>query len=379
VNFTQNESQRELADLSRCILTDRLTPERLAGAEAGGDRFDSALWASLAGAGILAAGLPESVGGAGLGLLEQCSVLTELGRAVAPVPYLASIVLGASALAAFGTPDQQRRWAAPAGRGELILTAALPEEDGDDPRVPSASAERVKGDGEAGGGWLLSGVKTAVFAAPLAALLLVPAATADGAAVFLVVPGDAGVTVERQQVTGGGSVGRVTLRGARLGDDRMLGGPAAGRDITEWLVARGTVGLCALQLGVVERALELTAAYARDRVQFGRPIGSFQAVTQRLADAYIDVEAVRLTMWQAAWRLAAGLPCGTEVATAKFWAADAGHRVAHTAVHVHGGVGIDMDYPLHRYFTAAKRAEFALGGATSQLRRIGAALAREPA
>ena len=370
MNFTPNESQRELAALSRRILTDRLTPERLAGAEAGGDRFDPALWASLAGAGILAAALPESVGGVGLGLLEQCSVLTELGRAVAPVPYLASIVLGASALAAFGTPDQQRRWAAPAGRGELILTAALPEEDGDDPRVPSASADRVAG------GWLLSGVKTAVFAAPLAALLLVPAATAGGTGVFLVTPGDEGVTVERQQIPGG-SAGRVTLRGTRLGDDRVLASPAAGRDITGWLVARGTVGLCALQLGVVERALELTSAYARDRVQFGRPIGSFQAVTQRLADAYLDVEAVRLTMWQAAWRLAAGLPGGTEVATAKFWAADAGHRVAHTAVHVHGGVGIDMDYPLHRYFTAAKRAEFALGGATTQLRRIGAALASD--
>jgi acyl-CoA dehydrogenase len=296
---------------------------------------------------------------------------------VAPVPYLASIVLGASALAAFGTPDQRRRWAAPAGRGELILTAALPEEDGDDPRAPSTRAERVKGDGKAGGGWLLSGVKTAVPAAPMAALLLVPAATADGATVFLVTPGDEGVTVERQLVTGGDSAGRVTLAGVRLRDDRVLGRPAPGRDAVEWLVARGTVGLCALQLGVVERTLELTSAYARDRVQFGRPIGSFQAVTQRLADAYIDVEAVRLTMWQAAWRLVAGLPGGAEVATAKFWAADAGHRVAHTAVHVHGGVGIDMDYPLHRYFAAATRAEFALGGATSQLRRIGAALARD--
>jgi len=373
VNFTQNESQRELAGLSRRILTDRLTPERLAETEAGSDRFDPVLWASLADAGVLAAGLPESVGGAGLGLLEQCSVLTELGRAVAPVPYLASIALGASALAAFGTPDQQRWWAAPAGRGELILTAALAEEDGDDPRIPSARAERVKG------GWLLSGVKTAVPAAPLAALLLVPAATAGGVAVFLVAPDDDGVTVQRQLVTGGDSTGRVTFAGVRLRDARVLGGPAPGRDIAGWLVARGTVGLCALQLGVVERALELTSAYARDRVQFGRPIGSFQAVTQRLADAYIDVEAVRLTMWQAAWRLAAGLPAATEVATAKFWAADAGHRVAHTAVHVHGGVGIDLDYPLHRYFTAAKRAEFALGGATSQLRRIGAALAREPA
>jgi len=373
MDFTQNEGERDLAALSRSILAGRLTPERLRAAEA--DGFDPALWADLASAGVLAAALPEPLGGAGLGLLAQCAVLTEIGRAVAPVPYLASIVLGAGALARFGTPDQQGRWAAPAGRGELILTAALAEEDGDDPRVPSASAEPVKGDGEVGGEWLLSGVKTTVFAAPLAALILVPAATPLGVTVFLVAPGDEGVTVERQQVTGGGSAGRVTLAGVRLPAGRVLGSPASGLEIADWLVARGTVGLCALQLGVVERALELTSEYAKNRVQFGKPIGSFQAVAQRLADAYIDVEAVRLTMWQAAWRLSAGLPCDTEIATAKFWAADAGHRVAHTAVHVHGGVGIDLDYPLHRYFTAAKRCEFALGGATAQLRHIGAALA----
>ena len=373
MDFTQNEGERDLAALSRSILAGRLTPERLRAAEA--DGFDPALWADLASAGVLAAALPEPLGGAGLGLLAQCAVLTEIGRAVAPVPYLASIVLGAGALARFGTPDQQGRWAAPAGRGELILTAALAEEDGDDPRVPSASAEPVKGDGEVGGEWMLSGAKTTVFAAPLAALILVPAATPLGVTVFLVAPGDEGVTVERQQVTGGGSAGRVTLAGVRLPAGRVLGSPASGLEIADWLVARGTVGLCALQLGVVERALELTSEYAKNRVQFGKPIGSFQAVAQRLADAYIDVEAVRLTMWQAAWRLANGLPCGTEIATAKFWAADAGHRVAHTAVHVHGGVGIDMDYPLHRYFTAAKRCEFALGGATAQLRHIGAVLA----
>jgi len=374
MDFTLNEAERELADLTRKILNGRLTPERMRAVEAG-DGFDRALWADLAAAGILSAALPEALDGAGLGLLAQCCVLTELGRAVAPVPYLASIVLGAGALARFGTPQQQERWAAPAGRGEIILTAALAEEDGDDPRVPSASAEPVKGDGEVGGEWLLSGAKTTVFAAPLAALMLVPAATPLGVTVFLVAPGDEGVTVERQQVTGGGSAGRVTLAGVRLPAGRVLGSPASGLEIADWLVARGTVGLCALQLGVVERALELTSEYAKNRVQFGKPIGSFQAVAQRLADAYIDVEAVRLTMWQAAWRLSAGLPCDTEIATAKFWAADAGHRVAHTAVHVHGGVGIDLDYPLHRYFTAAKRCEFALGGATAQLRHIGAALA----
>jgi alkylation response protein AidB-like acyl-CoA dehydrogenase len=130
-----------------------------------------------------------------------------------------------------------------------------------------------------------------------------------------------------------------------------------------------------MQLGIAERALELTSQYAQKRVQFERPIGSFQAVAQRLADAFIDVEAIRLTMWQAAWRLSADLPCDPEIATAKFWAADAGHRVAHTAVHIHGGVGLDTSYPVHRYFVAAKRAEFELGGATAQLRRLGTVLA----
>jgi alkylation response protein AidB-like acyl-CoA dehydrogenase len=193
--------------------------------------------------------------------------------------------------------------------------------------------------------------------------------------VFLVEPGDLGVVTAPQHLVDGDAAARLELTDVELGSDRVLGSPAAGAEIVGWLASRGTVGLCALQAGVLARALELTAEHAKTRVQFGRPIGSFQAVAQRLADAYIDVEAVRLTMWQAAWRLAAGLPATTEAATAKFWAADAGHRVAHTAVHVHGGVGIDTDHPLHRYFVAAKRAEFELGGATTQLRRIGAALA----
>jgi alkylation response protein AidB-like acyl-CoA dehydrogenase len=179
-------------------------------------------------------------------------------------------------------------------------------------------------------------------------------------------------------VVDGDSEAWLELTGVPLADDRVLGEVGEGVAVIEWLLARGTVGLCAAQLGVAERALELTAEYARTRVQFDRPIGSFQAVAQRLADAYIDVEAIRLTLWQAAWRLSAGLPCDTEVATAKFWAADGGHRVAHTAVHIHGGVGIDLDHPLHRYFVAAKRNEFTLGGATAQLRRIGAVLAAVP-
>jgi alkylation response protein AidB-like acyl-CoA dehydrogenase len=365
VDFSHSEAQAELAGLARKILGERDTPGQQ--------------WADLATAGVLAAGLPESLGGAGLGFLEQCSVLAETGRAAAPVPYFASVVLGAGAIAAFGSADQQRRWVVPAGDGSVVLTVALEEEDGCDPAAPSARAER------AGRGWVLSGVKTAVPALPSAGLLLVPATSPDGVMVFLVEPSDAGVSVAPQELTDGTPAGRLVLDDVVVDDSRILGEPGQGARVVGWLVARATVGLCAVQSGVVERALELTAGYARTREQFGRPIGSFQAVAQRLADAYIDVEAVRLTMWQAAWLLAdhdqgdTGQPGGAEVAaavaTAKFWAAEAGHRVAHAAVHVHGGTGIDMSHPVHRYFLAAKQAEFTLGGASRQLVRLGDILA----
>ncbi len=368
MDFSHSEAQAELAGLARKILGERDAPGQQ--------------WADLGTAGVLAAGLPEPLGGAGLGFLEQCSVLAEVGRAASPVPYLASVVLGAGAVAVFGTAGQQRQWAVPAGDGAVVLTAALEEEDGDDLASPSVRATRTAG------GWLLSGVKTAVPALPSAGLALVPASSPDGVMVFLVDPADAGVTVQAQSLTGGGygAAGRLVLEGVALDDGRVLGGPGQGARVAGWLAARATVGLCAVQAGVVERALELTAGYARTREQFGRPIGSFQAVAQRLADAYIDAEAVWLTMWQAAWLLARGADEGgtpypddtaaaAAIATAKFWAADAGHRVAHTAVHVHGGTGIDMSHPVHRYFLAAKQAEFTLGGATRQLVRLGDILA----
>lgn len=363
MDFELPEAARDLAGLTRTIVSDQLTEQRLRDVEAGGDRFDRSLWTDLAGAGVLAAALPVDVGGAGYGLLEQCAVLVELGRAVAPVPYLASIVVAGSTVAEFGTQKQRDRWVRP---GELVLTAALTEEE-------PTTATQVSG------GWQVNGVKATVPAGCVADLFLVPASTEHGPGVFCVTPQDPGVAVQRQEIVDGDSEGLLELDKVFLSSDRLLGEIGSGQAIADWVGTRATVGLCAAQLGVTERALELTAQYAGQRVQFERPIGTFQAVAQRLADGYVDVEAIRLTLWQAAWRLVEGLPAATEVATAKFWAADGGHRVAHTAVHIHGGAGIDKDYPLHRYFVATKRNELSLGGATAQLRRIGSTLAAEPA
>jgi alkylation response protein AidB-like acyl-CoA dehydrogenase len=151
--------------------------------------------------------------------------------------------------------------------------------------------------------------------------------------------------------------------------DRVLGEVGRGLKVALSVLDYGRCTLSAGCVGGARRCLELAVARARTREQFGRPIGTFQAVSQRLADGYIDVQGARLTLWQAAWRLAGDLPSDLEVASAKLWAADAGHKIAHTTVHVHGGVGIDLDGAAHRYFTAAKRLELALGGSTEQARR----------
>ncbi|NUP25863.1 MAG: acyl-CoA dehydrogenase, partial [Nocardia sp.] len=147
----------------------------------------------------------------------------------------------------------------------------------------------------------------------------------------------------------------------------LLGTVDDGARILDWLLDRAWLGLAAQQLGTLERSLDLVAGYAREREQFGRAIGSFQAVAQRLSDSYISLQGLRLTVTQAAWQLAEGLDATEAVHTAKFWAAEAGHQVAHTLVHVHGGVGIDRDHIVHNYFTAATRNEFALGSATNHL------------
>ena len=190
----------------------------------------------------------------------------------------------------------------------------------------------------------------------------------------------AGVGRERQVAnTGQPEAVLSTFAGRPVGCPRRCSGRSrtAGPSI-EWLVLRSTAALALVQAGAAAASLALVAEYTKTREQFGKPIATFQAVGQRAADAYVDTEAIRLTAWQAAWRIAEGLPADKEVAIAKFWAADGGQRVVHAAVHLHGGVGVDRDYPLHRYFLMTKHLELTLGGATDQLLRLGATLAAEP-
>ena len=372
MDFSFNEEQEDLKGLVEKILAGELTPERLKEAEAGEDNFDRVLWKQLAEAGVLGIAVPEAQGGGGYGFLEAALVLEQVGKTVAPVPYYASVVLGALPIARFGTDAQKNALLPGVASGESILTAALTE-DGADPLKPTTTAKR---DGDS---WVLDGVKECVAAGPLADQVLVPASTDDGGVIVAIVAANAkGVTRERQDTTSHHPEARFTLAGVKVADADVLGSAGQGSEILAWLVERATAALCAMTVGVCEEALRMTAEYTKTREQFGRAIATFQAVGQRAADAYIDTEAIRLTAWQAIWRLSEELPATAEVSVAKFWAAEGGQRVVHAAQHLHGGMGVDRDYPLHRYFLWAKVLELTLGGTTPQLLRLGKILADEP-
>jgi alkylation response protein AidB-like acyl-CoA dehydrogenase len=312
--------------------------------------------------------LPADYGGDGFGLTELEVVLEEMGAALLCSPFFGTVVLAAQALLAANDKAACERYLPGIAAGETIATLAVAESSGSwEPAGIATRAERTAD------GWALTGKKSFVIDGSIAGLVLVAAEAPAGPALFAVRSGAPGLRHEPMTALD------PTRPMAALTFDQvpgeLIGAEGEGGQLLNQVLDIACVALAAEQAGGARRCLEMSAEYARTRFQFGRAIGTFQAVAQRLADAYIDVEAIRLTLWQAAWRVGEGLPSPTEVATAKFWAADAGHRVAHTAVHVHGGVGIDVDHSLHRYFLAAKHHEFGLGAATTQLRRIGATLA----
>jgi 3-oxocholest-4-en-26-oyl-CoA dehydrogenase beta subunit len=368
MDFTFTEEQETISKLAREIFERRATPERLTELEAGESCYDAALWNELAAADLLGTALPESVGGSsgpGGGFMELGVLLAEVGWSVAPVPVYPTLLLGADPIARHGSPEQQRRFLPGVIDGTRILSAGLPEPGRSDPTCPATTARRD------GPSWRLDGTKQLVPAAQLADTVLIPAAIGDGTGdvgLFLVATDAPGVDIRPVATTTRQPHADVFLDGATVSAADRLEGPGA---MVSSLHTRALVGLCAMQLGVSERALRMAAEYTSGREQFGRPVGSFQAVQQRMADGFIDVEAIRWTTWHAAWLIAQGRPADRAARIAKFWAADAGARVAATTQHVHGGIGIDTSYPLHRYFLWAKQNELALGSASQQLAQLG--------
>jgi 3-oxocholest-4-en-26-oyl-CoA dehydrogenase beta subunit len=388
MDFTYSEEQEAVRELAGRIFTERVTNERLKEierAEAEEGPFDRALWSELAGAGLLGIHLSEDDGGSGLDFVAACLVIEAAGRTAAYVPLIETMIYGAVPIAQFGTPGQRKAWLPRVSSGETILTAAMAELAGE-VVLPGGVSPATTATAQLDGTWVLEGSKACVPAALVADAILVPATRvgADGATagsgVFIVDASADGMKMSRQMTTSGRPEAIVELTGMKVAADRLLGGADAdGAAIITYITEFATTALCIMEAGVCATALALTGEFTKTRVQFDRPIATFQAVGQRAADAYVDTEAIRLTAWQAASRLSAGLPASAEVAVAKYWAAEGGQRVVHAAAHLHGGVSVDRDYPLHRFFLLTEQIELTLGGANESLRRLGRLLAAEPA
>jgi len=364
MDFRRTEEQLAIQALVKKIFQEEVTEESLRALEQEGSWHHDGAWDALKGSGLLGLCLPEEFGGAGLSFFDLCLVLEQVGRNVVPIPLYTSVVLGALPILQFGSQEQKEGLLPGIADGSILVTAALQEPGLVDLKRPQASATKTAN------GWSLRGTKHCVPGLKGAQKVLVSATTQAGTpALFLVDPGLEGVHTQSQTSIRREPLGHMRLDDVIVSEDAILGSPSA--QVLPWTFAHASTALCAVHLGVARQALILTGKYTGERHQFGVPIASFQAVHQRAADAYIDVQSMELTLWQAAWKLSAGLDATRESAIARFWASTGGHRVVCAAQHLHGGMGYDCDYPLHRFFRWSKHLELQLGGPKSQLSDLG--------
>ncbi|GAB2843556.1 acyl-CoA dehydrogenase family protein [Actinocorallia aurea] len=354
MDFTLGADHEAVRDLAAEIFAGKADVKRVREVEADHGGFDADLWRTLASSDLIGIALPEDVGGAGLGMLGLVALLEQQGRRVAPLPLWSVIAAAALPISAHGTEEQHRRWLPGILDGTALVTGCF--EAGPDGGSSLSAIEEASG-------WVVSGELTAVTAGPVAEAVVVPFSTASGTRVAIVPTQRAGVTLTPLSVTNRESSAAVTFEWVRLSAADVLEGD--GPVIVDEVRTRSRIALAALAAGVCEEAVTMTAAYTSQRVQFGRPLSTNQAVPLRAADAHLDAERIRLTTYKAAWHADRGEEDQARTASlvAKWWASTGGLRAVHATQHLHGGIGADLDYPIHRYFLWGRQIAFTLGSA----------------
>ena len=363
MDFELSDDQRALRDAAVALLDDRCTTARVRQVADGPARLDETLWAAMAEQGWLAVELPEAMGGLGLGLVETAVLGEQLGRHLAPVPFAGTVAAG-RALArsleegglAGAAPLGAARigsWIERLGSGEAVGAVAWS-------RRPGALEARADGAGD----WVLSGRSDLVVYGPAADVVVVVARCDGAPALFALAPAPAQRPAPEPAMDRTRTVGWLALADRAA---RRLGGPAAVEDLLD----RAVTVACAEMLGAAERVLEMTVEYAKDRVQFGRPIGGFQAVKHRCADMLVDVEGMRSATYYAAWAVGAADPDADAAASvAKVWCSDAARRVMASALQVHGGIGFTWEHDLHLFLKRSQLDQTTFGDAVVHRQRL---------
>lgn len=375
MDLTFSDDQQAIAELADTIISDTCSPDHLRAMEVGdGDKWARTTWQTLASSGLVGIAIPEAHGGGACGLVEVALIVEAAARAAAPIPMFASIVLGALPITRFGSQDQQAHWLPGVADGSTILTGCPTGTHGSLARdaMPFRATASEDGYRVTGESWFVSyGTVADAFVAPVE--------LPDGRSTLAVVPrGRPGVTTESLDPMNGEPQAIVAFADVVIGPDDILADATGSGDALGWWIDRAVAATCIAQVGTCAGALALTARYVSEREQFGSKLATFQAVSQRTADAYVDTELVRLTAWHALWRLDQDLDAANQIDVAKFFAAEAAQRVVFAAQHLHGGIGVDLDYPVHRYFRWAKELELRLGPGSAYLAQLGTRLAHTP-
>ena len=374
MDFALSEEQEMLQKSARDFLSAECPKSLVREIEAGDLGYSPELWKRMAALGWMGLALPEEYGGAGFSLLDMAVLFEEFGRAAMPGPMFSTTV-GALAVLEFGTEEQKRALLPKVATGELIMTMAMAEpEVNEDPRFIATRAESHDG------GYAITGTKLFVPYAHIADYTLVVARTEgapgddSGLTVFIVDAKAAGINLTPLITIAADKQFEVVFDKVSVSDSDILGSLHKGLPMVKAVLRKATAIQCAVMVGGAQQELELTAEHTKTRIQFDRPIGTFQAVQHRLADMFVDVQGARWTTYQAVWRLSEGLPADREVTIAKAFSNIACQRVAASAQQLHGGIGVDKDYDLHFYFRRAKAFELSLGSTPFHLKTLEAEL-----
>ena len=362
MDFALNDQQELLKKEARRFLDSEFPKKLVRELQESELGYSPAIWKKMADLGWLSLVIPEEYGGVGGTLLDLGVLFEEIGKTACPSPLFGTVVFGVLPLLDAGNEEQKRRLLPRVASGDLILTMALSEPEADyQPKFMTTRAQQEDGC------FAVTGTKLFVPYAHVADVTLVVAATSPvdddgkGTTVFLVPKKADGIELVPLETVGRDKQFEVTFSSVRVSPSDTLGAVDGGWQVVETTLQKATAIQCVETVGVMQQELAMTAEYTSNRVQFGRPIGSFQAVQHRLADMLTDVEGARWLSYRALSQLSNSLPARREVAIAKAWTADACQRVAYSAQHLHGGIGMDLDYDLHFYFEWAKARQLSLG------------------
>lgn len=370
MNFSYQESQIEIKALAEKILSELANDARQKLIDASGSRFDPELWQQLAESGLLGIAIDESYGGMGFDFESLCLLVEEAGRHVAAVPVIPSLVSAAMPIQRYASDKIKKHYLPAIASGKKIVTAALAS----DQRM-SATASNNDSNNDT---WIVNGRAACVPYAAYAQAILIAADSENGRVIALIDTAENSVSLQAQQSTACEPWSEVFIDQLTLSVDNIIAVGAQAEQCLAWANQLTQTSNCAMATGITDKMLRLTASYTSQREQFGRPIATFQAVGQRAADSFIDIECLRLCTQEAISLLSQqdAANCNNQtineaVTIAKIWCGDVCHRVSQASQHLHGGIGVDRDYPLHRYCLWCKQLELSLGSSARAIEQLG--------